>query len=340
MADPKQATADQRPARFVRIEKAVEIPDKNVRKINNSAFGPAGMGMREILAYAPIEPDGSVRFEVPANVPFTIDILDKNARRIGAQHDSWLQLVPGRDEDLHRLPHPGNTANPISAVARPVGPDHVGVSRGDRPAGAPFPNTVASLSGRQTRATPWPDPCVEHLPDRRGDACSQIPSIDVHYTDVWTDPVAAGRPADAAYLLSVFGSVDAQAEQRALRDVGSALPQHHSLSRRTPCRPLRHSVAVGLSAAGRGDRLLTDHTCVSCHTPVNAAAAAQSTRRASWTCGASLRMWTRRFITSYEQLLFPRNEQTLNMGVLIDVMVPVPGPPTGPPDPVTGQPPS
>src|SRR6202011_640898 len=88
LADPKQATADQRPARFIRVEKAVEIPSKDVRKINNSAFGPAGMGMREILAYAPIEPDGSVRIQLPANVPFTIEILDKNARRIGAQHTS------------------------------------------------------------------------------------------------------------------------------------------------------------------------------------------------------------------------------------------------------------
>ena len=38
LADPKQATANQRPARFVRIVKAVEIPDKKVRKINDSAI--------------------------------------------------------------------------------------------------------------------------------------------------------------------------------------------------------------------------------------------------------------------------------------------------------------
>ena len=44
LADPKQATADQRPARFIRIEKAVEIPDRTVRKIDDSAFGPANMG--------------------------------------------------------------------------------------------------------------------------------------------------------------------------------------------------------------------------------------------------------------------------------------------------------
>ena len=38
--------------------------------------------------------------------------------------------------------------------------------------------------------------------------------------------------------------------------------------------------------------------------------------------------------TSYEELLFAHNEQTLNMGVLQDLLVPAPGPP----DPVTGVP--
>jgi hypothetical protein len=85
----------------MRIEKAVEIPDKTVRKINASAFGPAGMGMREILGYAPIQPDGSVQIQVPANVPFTIDILDANARRITAQHTSWLQLLPGETKSCN-----------------------------------------------------------------------------------------------------------------------------------------------------------------------------------------------------------------------------------------------
>jgi hypothetical protein len=38
--------------------------------------------------------------------------------------------------------------------------------------------------------------------------------------------------------------------------------------------------------------------------------------------------------TSYQQLLFAHNQQTLNMGVLQDQLVPAPGPP----DPVTGKP--
>jgi hypothetical protein len=39
-------------------------------------------------------------------------------------------------------------------------------------------------------------------------------------------------------------------------------------------------------------------------------------------------------VQSYEELLFAHNEQTLNMGVLQDLLVPAPGPP----DPVTGAP--
>ena len=138
LADPKQANADQRPVRFVRIEKAVEIPDKTVRKLDAQVFGPAGMGMREILAYAPVEPDGSVKIQLPANVPFTIDILDKNARRIGARHDSWLQLMPGETK----------TCNGCHVVGSKTTPSHgrsgltASVNAGAAAAGAHFPNTV------------------------------------------------------------------------------------------------------------------------------------------------------------------------------------------------------
>src|SRR5262249_6746965 len=65
LADPKVTTADQRPARFLRVSKAVSIPDREVRDVPDFVFGPGGMGMREILAYAPIEPDGSIRIKVP-----------------------------------------------------------------------------------------------------------------------------------------------------------------------------------------------------------------------------------------------------------------------------------
>ena len=109
---PRNASFYTRPARFVRIEKAVEIPPKTVRKINQSAFGPAGMGMREILGYAPVQPDGSVQIQVPANVPFVIDVLDANARRITAQHTSWMQVMPGEIKSCNGCHTAGNLTHP------------------------------------------------------------------------------------------------------------------------------------------------------------------------------------------------------------------------------------
>ena len=94
--------ADARPARFLRIEKAVSMGDKDLLDgfpdfdRNISLDNSVGY-MREILGYVPIEADGSVRVKVPANVAFQISVLDANARRLPSfpQHRAWLQLRPG-----------------------------------------------------------------------------------------------------------------------------------------------------------------------------------------------------------------------------------------------------
>ncbi len=346
LADPKQTTADQRPARFVRIEKAVEIPAQKVRKINGSAFGPAGLGMREILAYAPVEPDGSVRIELPANVPFTVDVLDKNARLIGPRHSSWMQLIPGETKTCNGCHVPNNNTTPSHGRAGLT----ASVNAGAPAAGAPFPNTVAALPAANagdtmadTRA--WNTCSDGATPSGAATACSQIPSIDVVYADVWTDPVAAGRAKDAA-----FGYLYA--------DVPTPKPANSHCATPTPaikwdplCRSTIHYPdAVGAGGAtdyhiqpiwnfprqtfaADGVTVLTDHTCVLCHNPVDAAAKAQvPAGQVDLTDSGSNVDPT--VITSYEQLLFAHNEQTLNMGVLQDLLVPAPGPP----DPVTGLP--
>ena len=98
LADPRQATAAQRPARFLRIEKAVSLPDDDFLDFDNSAFGvTARFGMREILGYAPVEPDGSVRVKVPASVPFAVTVLDGDGRRISPRHENWLQVRAGEE---------------------------------------------------------------------------------------------------------------------------------------------------------------------------------------------------------------------------------------------------
>jgi hypothetical protein len=98
MADPLQTPAAARPARFLRIEKAVSIPDDDIIDLDNTAFGvTTQFGMKEIISYTPIEPDGSVMVKVPANVALQISITDENGKRITARHTNWISVRPGEE---------------------------------------------------------------------------------------------------------------------------------------------------------------------------------------------------------------------------------------------------
>jgi len=315
----------------VRIEKAVEIPDKTVRKINASAFGPAGLGMREILAYAPVEPDGSVTIQLPANVPFTVDVLDKNARRIGARHSSWMQLIPGETKTCNGCHIAGSKTTPSHGRSGLT----ASVNAGAPAASALFPNTVATLPAARvgdtmadTRAA---NTCANAVtPPGAMTPCSELPTIDVIYSDVWTDPAVRAPDTSFAYLY-----------------VGTVTPTRSALSTPSPanthcatwdplCRSTIHypdAVADGnishqiqpvwnLSrpSAVPGDPN-PDHKCVICHTPVNAAAKAPQVPAGQLDLTDSASSADPTVTTSYEELLFAHNEQTLNMGVLQDLLV-------------------
>jgi hypothetical protein len=96
------ANAASRPARFLRIEKAVVFGDPDLKdgfpKFDRNISLNNSVGyMRQILGYVPIEPDGSVRVTVPANVAFQITVLDANARALPdfPRHRAWLSVQPG-----------------------------------------------------------------------------------------------------------------------------------------------------------------------------------------------------------------------------------------------------
>lgn len=325
LRDPAQATADQRPARFVRIEKAVGIPDNEIRRIRASAFGAAGrLGMREIIGYAPVEPDGSVRIKVPAGVPLAISVLDRNGRRISPRHLNWLQLRAGevRSCDGCHVPAGAQPASP--AISHGRSGLFTSVNPGAPTTGAPFPNTNAALFADQG----------ETMAETRAriscqtDCAVLLPAVNVAFDDVWTDPAAAGRPADAAFSLRY-------ADLQTPAPVSAACQQRWSAS----CRIVIHyPVHIGpLWSLPRpvfgpdGTTVVDDHACTGCH----------STRDAQ----GNLRVPAGQLdlssdpsaedpdqAISYRELLFPDNQQELVMGALQDVMVP------GPPDPVTGAP--
>jgi hypothetical protein len=199
VADPGVKTAAQRPARFIRLEKPVSIPDRDVLNLNNAAFGASDF-MREIMGYAPVEPDGSVRIKVPANVAFQISVLDANARRLSAIqspiHAAWLQVRPGEVLTCNGCHTPATTQNPRSHGRQGVFNSAYG---GAPTGGTPFPHTlptflpVAGETMAQARAR---TSCAIDSPK-----CKQmIPSVNVYYSDVWTDPTV--RKADASFQYS------------------------------------------------------------------------------------------------------------------------------------------
>ena len=136
--------ADARPARFLRLEKAVSMGDKNLKDgfpdfdRNISLDNSVGY-MREILGYVPIEADGSVRVKVPANVAFQMTILDASAQRITTfpQHRAWLQLRPGEVIQCNGC---HNARTPTSVTAHGRAGLFVSANAGDASR-----NTVAQL---------------------------------------------------------------------------------------------------------------------------------------------------------------------------------------------------
>lgn len=186
MADPKETTADQRPARFLRIVKAVSIPDRTFADVTGSLIGVStGQLMREIVGYAPIEPDGSIRIKVPADVALALSIVDAEGRRVSPRHQSWLSVRPGETRVCNGCHAPSS-----------------GLSHGRRDAftavyaGAPFngyqfPHTVSTIfaDAGETMAEAR----------TRIDATALNPSMDEIYDDVWTDATAAGRLPDTSF---------------------------------------------------------------------------------------------------------------------------------------------
>jgi len=325
LIDPVLSTADERPARFLRIEKAVGLPDDEVRDFRGTAFGAAGgLGMREILGYAPIEPDGSVQIKVPAGVPFAVGVLDANGRRLTPRHLNWMQVRAGEVLTCNGCHTPAG-AQPGGEPAISHGRRELFVSAnpGAATTGQPFPNSNPAIFANQG----------ESMAEARArvscqtDCAAQLPSVDVVYEDVWTDEVAAGRVADLpfSYRYNVLTSpvptsATCQSAWSSLCRITIHYPDH--------IHPLWSVPRQVLDAGGA---VIADNTCISCHSPIDAAAAVRvPASQLDLSGGASPDQADH--LVSYRELLFTDNAQEVNMGALQDILVP------GPPDPVTGQP--
>ncbi len=205
-ADPMNSAAADRPARFVRFIRSVGIPDPddptlvNPPDLENEAFGPQrNRGMREIVGYAPVEPDGSVKVKVPAYVPLAVEVLDGEGRRIGPSHENWFQVQPGDMLTCVGCHDVNNGGSPPEVHARSDG-EAPSINSG-LPASGIFDNTLVPGS---MPASPYMGTPGQTMAEVRFDslAAANQPklSADLIFRDNWTDPGISVPDPDIDYL--------------------------------------------------------------------------------------------------------------------------------------------
>lgn len=287
--NPANAAAYAQRARFLRLERVVAQPDEDTRDIANTAFGRGGrrFGMRSILGYAPIEPDGSVKVKVPANVPFVISVLDGNGRRVagnlGALHTNWLQVQVGETLQCNGC----HIDNPNSRRAHGRSGLYTAVNQG-APSSAPFQNTNAALLANAGET-------MAEVRNRImcGGACK--PTVNLINNDVW--PIAPPAATDACFITGatdvVSNPADSASRYTCTTALATAIPLSNNSCNATwtsRCRVTIH-YPTHLHPLWQADRFVDanndgtpdldgmgnpiNHKCSSCHGLVDAANAAQ-----------------------------------------------------------------
>ena len=333
-----------RQIRFVRIEKPVSLPDDDdIADPDNAAFGGSNM-MKEIVAYAPVEPDGSVRMKVPANIAFQIVMLDVNGRAFGRRHNTWLSVRPGETLECngcHVRAAQGSASNPLPPLSHGRKGLFDRAYAGATATGAAFPGTVNTIS-------PEAGDSMARARSRAGSSCvdattmiehcglqSVTPSADVVYNEIWKP---AALPADSfEYNYSKLTTASpAAAGCFPVWTPTCRIRIHYAtiMGRAGHIHPLWSAARVpadptGIDTNGDGVKEPT-YTCTSCHSRTDVAAAVQvpkgSLELTDGVCNEEPL-----YENSYCQLLRERPELILDNGAVTVRLVPAIDPDTGQP---------
>jgi hypothetical protein len=301
MADPLQTPPEDRPARFLRLEKPVAIPDENVRDFDNSAFGRSrAQLMREILGYVPIEPDGSVKVTVPANVAFAISVLDEQGQRIGARHQNWLTMRPGETLECAGCHNPNS---PTPHGRADAGPEPVW--SGAATTSLPFPNTDPALFADMGETMAEVFARINEV--RR-------PTPDVIYADEWSGDAVDPKPGSFAY---------AYADLQTPPPISDVCATEWAPNCRIVINYEQHIHplwSLNREILDPDTMDVLDTTCTSCHTDTDAADA-QQVPAGQLDLGDGPSPNEPLHFNAYRELLFPDNEQELLDDALVDVLV-------------------
>jgi len=338
IADPRYATGDaannpnlvERKPQFLRIVKGMYLPDNTTFD-----FNPAGIGiyknqlMRQIIGYAPIAPDGSVHVKVPANVPLTISLVDKNGQRIGQRHDYWLSVRTGETLSCTGC-HAAGTTTPHGRLSARFPDLNTGA------VGGTF-NGIDTTTINDTNGYVISD--GETMAEVRSDGPplagieQNKPSIDIVHTDIWTNPT--DRAVDAAYTYDytdIFRVTNTTSPANSACGSWDSTVMSWSSNWSEQCRVTINYLANiqpiwELSPRWAADGT-TDVTCINCHN-ANGAGLTPPTQLDLSNSTSDI---DNAYITSYEELLNTDNQvDAAGADVLSNPMDPTSTIPVDPP---------
>lgn len=304
LSDPILTSVDNLPARFLRIVRGVPLPPREVRQISNTDFGRSrNQLMREIVGYTAIQPDGSVKIKVPANVPLAISILDANGQRIGGRHRQWISVNAGETLECHgchsqqsELPH----GRPEAQVAS--------INAGANPGGVAFTNTNPEIIPLQGQTMAEADAMVNGL--------AQL-SADLQYIDKWSNPDITALNPEINYsyqglLTQAPTGADCFTNWNAYCRLQINYVEHIQ-----PLWQLTRQVFDENTA-----ELLSDNTCSSCHGPLDSDNLAQ-VPAGQLDLSDSISIDEVDHLTAYRELLFNDSAQEVIEGIVVDKLIEV-----------------
>jgi len=181
--DPAKPAYNCAPARFVRAVRAIAPPSNSMGM--RGALGNTDFEGQQILGYAPVEPDGSFKLQVPADTPIGLQVVDAQGRAFQV-HTNWIQARPGerRTCDGCHSPRRGGAIN-SGAVVNTV------------------PNAwVAAMSSAHLSGETMADTRT------RLDPAALTLGADPTYADIWADTTKPGVTARASLAMKYTGNAN------------------------------------------------------------------------------------------------------------------------------------
>ena len=229
MKDPADAAYRCAPARFVRAVRAIAPPSSTMGL--RSAIGETEFEQQQILGYAQVEPDGSFKLQVPADIPLGLQIVDAKGRAFQT-HTNWIQVRPGerRTCDGCHSPRRGASLN-SGTVVNTMPAALVQALAGAHQSGETMASTRTRLNPAQLNLV-----------------------TDLDFTDVWADTSKPNVTARPSILVRYTGNPNPA------DDLATAVPSNGVIN-----YP-QHIAPLWTRARGTGGA----NTCTNCHSdPAN-----------------------------------------------------------------------